>query len=68
MSIKVHDKMVTRSFAAPSPTGPDGKTQLSWSVGRPRGGYTVRINVTATYQGQTANNDYWLLCPLNMKI
>ncbi len=54
VSITVYYKTVTRAFTA-SPTRADGKTQVSWSVGRPRGGYTVRIKVVATYQGQTAS-------------
>jgi len=53
VSITVYYKTVTRYFSGPL-TGPDGKTQIMWSVGRPRGGYTVRIEVVATYKGQTA--------------
>lgn len=53
VGITVYYRTVTRTFDAP-PTGADGKTQISWSVGRPRGGYTVKIDVVARYEGQTA--------------
>ncbi|MBA7676002.1 hypothetical protein ES703_84242 [subsurface metagenome] len=62
VSITVYYKTVTRAFAA-MPTGADGKTRISWSVGRPRGGYTVRIKVVATYQGQNANTTTGFYAP-----
>jgi len=62
VGITVYYKTVTRTFTA-SPTGSDGKTQISWSVGRPRGGYTVRIKVAATYQGQTASTTTGFYAP-----
>ncbi|MBA7571078.1 hypothetical protein ES708_12834 [subsurface metagenome] len=62
VGITVYYKTVTRTFTA-SPTGSDGKTQISWSVGRPRGGYTVRIEVVATYQSQTASTTTGFYAP-----
>jgi len=62
VSITVYYKTVTRAFTA-SPTGADGRTQISWSVGRPRGGYTVRIKVVATYQGQSASTTTGFYAP-----
>jgi beta-lactamase superfamily II metal-dependent hydrolase len=62
VGITVYYKTVTRTFTA-SPTGSNGKTQISWSVGRPRGGYTVRIEVVATYQGQTASTTTGFYAP-----
>ena len=62
VDITVYYKTVTRYFSA-SPTGANGKTQLSWSVGRPRGGYTVRIEVVATYRGQTARTTTGFYAP-----
>lgn len=52
VSVTVYYLALTMTFAAP-PTGADGKTQVSWDVGRPSGGRTVRIEVVATYKGQT---------------
>ena len=63
VSIRVRYKTVTRAFKAASPTGTDGMTQLQWSVGRPRGGYTVRIIVTARYQDQTATTTTGFYAP-----
>ncbi len=60
--ITVYYKTVTRAFTA-SPTGADGRTQISWSVGRPRGGYTVRIEVVATYREQTASSTTGFYAP-----
>ena len=62
VGITVYYKTVTRAFTA-SPTGSDGKTQISWSVGRPRGGYTVKIKVVATYQGQSASTTTGFYAP-----
>jgi len=62
VGITVYYKTVTRTFTA-SPTGSDGKTQISWSVGRPRGGYTVKIKVVATYQGQSASTTTGFYAP-----
>lgn len=62
VSITVYYKTVTRAFTGPA-TGPDGKTQIMWSVGRPRGGYTVRIEVVATYQGQRATTTTGFYAP-----
>ena len=62
VGITVYYKTVTRTFTG-SPTGADGKTQISWSVGRPRGGYTVRIKVVATYQGQSASTTTGFYAP-----
>lgn len=62
VSITVHYKTVTRYFSGPL-TGPDGKTQIMWSIGRPGGGYTVRIEVVATYKGQTAKTTTGFYAP-----
>ena len=63
VSITVYYKTVTRAFTAASPTGPDGKTQLSWSVGPPRGGYTVRKEVLASYQGESGRTTTGFYAP-----
>ena len=62
VSITVYYKTVTRYFSGPL-TGPNGKTQIMWSVGRPRGGYTVRIEVVATYEGQIAKTTTGFYAP-----
>lgn len=62
VTITVYYETVTRYFSG-SLTGPDGKTQIMWSVGRPRGGYTVRIEVVVTYKGQTAKTTTGFYAP-----
>ena len=62
VSITVYYKTVTRVFVG-QPTGANGTTTISWGVGRPRGGYAVRIVVTASYAGQFATTTTGFYAP-----